>query len=730
MNATSPIDNAGFQSSLSGSLPEASAMPTVHIDFRRILAAIYRNRFFIAAILLAAIVLGMIATLTTVPIYQAVTTVQIDTQTRSILKNDTEDEQVNDAYDLDRYIKTYLDVLKSRATAARVVNALNLAGNDRFFERMGMLPPAAPEPGQTMAETRRNAIIDVLQSSLYADVPRDSRVVEIYFASPDPDFAAQIVNAYAENFIAANLQRRFESSAYARKYLEEQLGLAKQRLEASERAQIDYARQTGLIDIETSTNRDGESSSTSLLVSNLVQASTSLGQARDERIRSEQRYRTAASSSLLSIPEVQQSTVVQDLLKNRAEALAEQSRDAQRYLPDHPVMIQHDRRLRAIEQQLNSVAGQIRDSLRQQYTSALRNEQELAGQVQALRSGNQAEQAERVQYNILAREAATNREMYDGLLQRYKEISASAGVSTNNISLIDKALVPSGPIRPRPLVNMLVALAAGLFAAAAFVFLRDYLDDATRTPDDVVNKLHVPFLGVLPRMPEGLTAPEVLEDPKSSVSEAFAALRTSMSLLSSEGSLKTVMVTSSRESEGKSMVAYGIARSYARLGLRVILIDSDLRRPSQHRLFGVSREIGLTNVLSRQKPWSEVVQKSSDPRVDFMASGPLPPSVPELLSGGNFEGLLKELEGAYDLVVIDAPPVLGLADVILLGHMIRHLVYVIESGRPLRGRGLAAIRRLRSANIKIDGAVLNKFDPKHSGYGYEYGYYYYYGKEK
>jgi capsular exopolysaccharide synthesis family protein len=201
-----------------------------------------------------------------------------------------------------------------------------------------------------------------------------------------------------------------------------------------------------------------------------------------------------------------------------------------------------------------------------------------------------------------------------------------------------------------------------------------------------------------------------------------------MALLSTDGRLASISVTSSRESEGKSMVVYGIAHSFARLGQRVLVIDADLRRPSQHRLFGRDRSVGLSNVLSRQSSWQEMVQKTDHAGVDFMASGQLPPSVPELLSGGAFAELLEQAGQEYDLVMIDSPPVLGLADAILLGGIAKHLVYVIEAGRPLRGRGLAAVRRLRAAGLKIDGAVLNKFDPKHAGYGYEYGYYYYYGR--
>ena len=730
MNALTPSsaalpDNAPVELQ-ADSAPAAS----VQIDVRRIFAAIYRNRIFIAAILLVSIVVGIIVTLSTLPVYKASASIQIDSQVRQVLGTDDEAQVGNADYDVDRFLQTNLDVLRSRAIAVRVANSLNLAGNDDFFRRMMIEAPVSAAPGMTMAETRRDVIASVLQGNLTAEVPRNSRVVEIAWTSPDAAYAAKIVNAYAESFIEANLQRRFESSAYARKYLEEQLALAKERLEASERAQVDYARRMGLVDVETRSQEGEQATSTSLLLENLVNANEALNVARNERIRAEERYRAAASGSLLSIPEVQASSAIQGLLQQRAVASSESGRDSGRYLPDHPVMLQHAERLRSIDRQINSIAQQIRESLRHQYQAAQRNEAQLAGQVSALKSGNQSEQAGRVQYNILAREASTNRTMYNGLLQRYKEVSASAGVSTNNISLVDPAQVPGSPIRPRPLINLLIAIIAGLAASVAFVVIRDYYDDATRTPDDVINKLRVPFIGILPKMPADTTAGEILDDPKSSMSEAFAALRTSIGLLSTDGAPRTLMVTSSRESEGKSMVAYGIARSFARLGQKVVVVDADLRRPTQHRLFNLERDHGLTNILTRQAQWSEVVQKTSQSGVDFIASGPLPPSVPELLQGGNFEALIADLHQSYDLVMIDAPPVLGLADAILLGHMTRHLIYVVEAGRALRGRGLAAIRRLKAAKIKIDGAVLNKFDPKHAGYGYEYGYYYYYGKEQ
>jgi polysaccharide biosynthesis transport protein len=700
-----------------------AAMPTISIDFRRIVAAFYRNRFQVAAILILCVAAAIFVTLSTTPIYRASATVQIDSQAARVVKSDAEDAPPVD-YDTEMFLQTQLDVLKSRSIAQQVVDNLKLAASNEFFARMNMGAPAVPATGKTMAETRRDIIAGALAGGLEAVVPRNSRVVEIAFLSPDPAYASKIATAYAQTFIAANLQRKFDSSAYARQYLENELAKAKDRLEASDRAQTDYASRTGLIDV-ASNAQDGTSQS--LTINTLVSANTALGEARTARITAEEKFRVAAASPLLSVADVQKSSEVQALQSARATAVSDMGRDAARYKADHPVMVQHRDQIRVIDAQITNAGQQVVRGLRGEYDAALRNEQALSGDVSGLRSGNQTEQGRRIQYNILAREAATNRAMYDAMLQRYKEVSAGAGVATSNISLIDPARLPGGPIRPRPFVNILIGLLAGMALATLFVFLRDYFDDATRTPDDIVNKLQIPFLGIVPKLPDSASANDILADPKSSVSEAFAALRTQMGLLGSKGKLGTVLVTSSRESEGKSMVIYGLARSFARTGQKVIVIDSDLRRPSQHRLFEVDRNNGLTQVLSGQADWTKVVQRPQHGQVDFIASGPLPPSVPELISSGAFKDLLAKLEAAYDLVLIDAPPVLGLADVVLLGQITDHLVYVIESNRPLRGRGLAAIRRLKSAGIRIDGAVLNKFDPKHAGYGYEYGYYYYYG---
>ena len=321
-----------------------NAMPSLSIDFRRILAAVYRNRFVAAAIIAIAIALAIILTLSTTPIYQATATAQIDSQTTEVLDDSGASPPVE--WDTERFLQTQIDVLLSRNTAEKVVDRLNLAQDDTYFTRMGIQPPATAAPGKTMAETRRGIIASSLMGNVNAELPRYSRIVTVSFTSPDAGYAAQLANAYVEGFIAANLQRKFDSSSYAREYLEEQLALAKERLEESEREQIEYARAIGLIDLAPASG--SEEGSGSLVLSNLVDANSALNNARTTRIAAEEAYRVAQGGSAMAIPQVQSSGYIQQLQRERAIVSADMARDSERYKSDHPVMEEYQRRLNGL----------------------------------------------------------------------------------------------------------------------------------------------------------------------------------------------------------------------------------------------------------------------------------------------------------------------------------------------------------------------------------------------
>ncbi|ABC64531.1 GumC family protein [Erythrobacter litoralis] len=717
MNAPAPTVDPSKEA-----FSDERGMPNFGIDLRRIWAAIYRHRFVVAGIMALALAAAIVLTIITTPVFSARVSLQIDSSTTEVLEEETTFRALD--WDVDRFLQTQIDVLLSKGTALKLIEDMDLARDDTFFERMQVPAPQTAAPGKTMAETRLDAIASVLQSNVYADLPRYSRILELSYLSPDSEYAAQIANGYAEAFIASNLERRFDSSSYAREYLTEQLAEAKQALEEAERAQVEYARANNLVNLQS--DSDDESPG-SLTQRTLVSANDALGEARSRRLLLEERYRAAQRGDPLAVPEAQNNAYIIELQRELAEAEGQISQNATRYREDHPVMLEQRRRAAALRADLENAVANVRGSLRQQYETAARNERRLAADVAQLRGATASEQAARVQYNILARETSTRRDMYDALLSRFQEVSASAGITNSNIAIIDPADVPRAPVRPTPIVNIALGLLLGAAIAGVYVFIREFVDDAARTPDDVVERFGLPFLGSVPKLEKKTGIAATLDNPKSSASEAFAALRTSLGLLGPDG-VKDVLITSSQQSEGKSFVAYGIARSFAREGRKVLVVDADLRRPSQHSMFGVSREVGLTNILTRQVAPAEAIQNVLE-NIDLVPSGPLPPSVPEYFTGPSFVEFRNWAREKYDIVIFDGPPVMGLADTVLLGQKIEHLIFMVEAGLASQGRMAAAIRRLRNNEVEIDGAVLNKFDPHSAGYGYEYGYYYSYEAE-
>jgi capsular exopolysaccharide synthesis family protein len=316
--------------------------------------------------------------------------------------------------------------------------------------------------------------------------------------------------------------------------------------------------------------------------------------------------------------------------------------------------------------------------------------------------------------------------LYDGLLQRYRELSAAAGITTNNISVIDKAETPNRPIWPRPLLNAAIGFLAGLFLSLLLVFLKEKFDDSVRSPDDVERKLGQPLLGTAPLLRGNSSDPVVaLEDPRSLISEAHYAMRMSLELSSDQGLPGALLVTSSRQAEGKSTCAYAIARDLALSGKRVLLIDADLRKPSLHRTLGAENRTGLANVLARQKKIEEVVQRTSVDNLFLVTSGPLPPNPAQLLAGKTLNSVIARAKELFDVAIIDGPPVLGLADAPRLSSAVDGTLFVVEANRAHHGHSKAALKRLAAAKANILGVILTKFDARKAGYKSEYGYYYY-----
>ncbi|MFN3523705.1 MAG: GumC family protein [Phenylobacterium sp.] len=697
-------------------------------------------RWVVAGCAVLGLAAGFLATLLTTPIYRASTTLQIDHEPAKIVA--VESAQAPDSYGSEEFYQTQYGLLKSRSLAERVVANLNLAYDEDFMDQAGSMTKdgdagaAAAAAPRTAAERKARAerAAGIVMSGLTVEPVQRSRLVKVSYDSPNPQIAAKIANAVADNFISQNLERRYEASSYARKFLEGRLNQIRERLEESERQLVAYAASNQLVTVAPDTTLTGEGAESaaparSLAETDLASINSALAQAISVRIQAEQRWRQAQLTPDMSLPEVQASSTVMNLQGQRATLAAEYQQNLRTYKPDYPTMVDLKARIDAIDRQIAAQAQAIKGALRNQYEVALRQEQSLAGAVQQSKGEVLDQRSRSIQYNIIQREVDTNRSLYDGLLQRYKEIGVAGGIGTNNVAVVDRATVPGGAIKPQPLKNLVTFCAAGLLAGALLAFLLEQFDLSIKTPDEIEKVLGLPLLGAIPVATRDVSSYRAIGDPKSVLSEAYYSVRTSLKFSTPNGVPHVLLITSAGPGEGKTTSALAVATTFARIGMRVLLIDGDLRDPSLHKILARDNGVGLSNLLAGGPELTPALQPTDQPNLTFLACGPLPPNPSELLGSEKMRNFLDAARDHFDLVVIDGPPVLGLADAPLLSSMVNGTAFVVEAGRTKREVAKGAIKRLRLVESHLVGVVLTKFDMKKAGYryGHAYGYGYGYG---
>ena len=692
------------------------------IDLAKYWSLALKHRLLILGCVIAAVVIAVIVTLMTPPTYTAAATIQIDREAARVLS--TDDGMPRELPVGEEFFNTQYGLLRSRSLVERIIDSEGLANSNDFIEQMGAEFVAREgETATQQADRRRKMITGLISSNLGVSPERGSRLVRITFSSPSAALSARMANAIAENFIEANLARKFDASLYVREFLEEQIAETKARLEDTERQLVAYAGDQEIITLSDSETGTGQS----LVSTSLGTLNEALGEARVNRIEAEERWRQAQNAPLTSIPEVMASATYQTLMQQRIQLESQYEEKSAVFQDDYPELVELRARIDELDAQIRTAATSIRDGIRAQYQIALNQERALQNQVNGLK-GEVLDLGDRsVQYNILMRELETSRQLYDGLLQRYKEVGVTGGVTSNNISLVDRANPPGGPSSPNLPLNLMLALTMGLTLGVIAAFLIEALDDRLTSPDDVENKLGIPALGVIPMLERGKDPNEALRDIRSPFSEAYYSLRTALQFSTSEGAPRSLLVTSARPGEGKSTTAFATALNLSRVGRRVLLVDGDLRNPSMHRVLEIENSQGMSNFLSGSAELTGVVRKTPYSTLDFIPCGPLPPNPAELWGGSRLQALLDQAFAVYDHVVIDGPPVLGFADAPVLSSSVEGTLFVLESRITGRRQARGALRRLSMGRGRVLGAVLTKFQAhrtRHEGYDYAYDYHY------
>jgi succinoglycan biosynthesis transport protein ExoP len=691
----------------------------------QLLTIFRRRKWVVLGSVIACLVLGLIITLLMKPQYTATSTVEIQREMGNFA--DVQGADQKGGFLDQEFYATQYGLLQSRALAERVATNLRLSDDPNFFATFdsGLAEDwfrgRTPIPGASTRDLRVRIAGELLLAHFEVNPGRLSRLVELRFTSASPDLARKIVDAWSNNFVEATLERRMNATSYARTILERRLAQLRDKIDTSERRLVDYASAQGIVNLPGGASSDGTTNERSLVGDDLANLNRELTLAVSDRIRAESRLSSGADTA-----EALTSPTITGIRQRRAELSAEYARLMAQFEPNYPPAVALKNQIQRLDETVKSEEGRIGGTVRSTYEAALERENALKTRVTALKSNVLDLRRRSIEYNIIQRDADTSRQLYDALLQRYKAIGVAGGIGATNISVVDPAETPRRPSRPRVLVNMLLALVAGLGLGVLAAWAMEQIEQSISDPNEVEQDLYVPLLGAIPKLTgeDPLTA---LRDRKSMTSEAYVSLLTRLSFSTDHGVPRVLAVTSSQPAEGKTTTSFALASAIARTQRSVILVDADMRSPSLHHLTGLANDSGLSNYLAGDDTILDHIQQLDQSGPFVIVAGPRPPSTPELLASERFDRLIAELLQRFDHVIFDAPPVMGLADAPTIASRVSANVFIIEAHRTSKKSAETAIERLKASRGNVVGAVLTKFDNKRSHLGYGYGYGYGYG---
>lgn len=686
-----------------GFLPDYDVKPE-GLDLPAMLRILWERRLLVLALTALGVALALIYSLLQTPLYKSTATLELNPPAVPILGSGGQDEQSPVVPTTDAsFLATQYGLLKSKSLAEHVVQDLDLMRGQTL-------------DGERDAEARFKALSSGLAAQLEVEPIPSSRLVKLTYTSANPRSAANIVNGFANAFITSTLERRFAATEKARDFLQTRLKTVRNNLDASEKKLVAYAQANGII--TTGSAGDTSDTSTSLQGASLAALNTALADATQRRIAAEQRYRNLANIG--STAEVSERTA--GLRAEKAKLEAEYREKSTFMKDDFPEMVRVRTRIDALTQAISAESGNVSGSrattLRAEYQAAMKEESSLRGQVSALKSSVMDLRERSIQYNILQRELDTNRTLYGALLERYNQIGVAGGIETPQASIVDPGEAPNSPSSPNIPINMLVGVLAGLALGGGLAFLLHYITDRISSPEDVREKLRLPPIGVIPKLKRKEKLSEMLADRKSAISEAYASLATTLQFTTSDGLPRTLLVTSTIAEEGKSTTSFVLARQLAQNGIRTLLMDVDLRKPSF--VIEESSDIGFSQIVVDKSELRRHILPTAEENLWLMPSGPIPPNPVQVLNSDSAARVIRQAKELFDCVIIDAPPAYGFADASLLAARCDAVLIVVESGKTRRRPAVEAIRRLRAAGALIVGVALTKYRFDTTEYGYKY----------
>jgi succinoglycan biosynthesis transport protein ExoP len=705
-------------------------------DYWRILQK--RKWTVIVSIVVVFVAAGLISVRMT-PIYDAAARIIISQRAPNPLNFKDSDQTSITAGSQQDDIATQLKVMQSETMAELVINRLNLDRRPDFAGKLQTISSGGITVSQSpdQERSRQEQLIRKFLSGLKVQQVPSTSIVEIKYSNPDPSLAAEIANTITSTYIEQNIKARYDSTMQAADWLSKQLADLQIKMETSQAKLVQYQKEHSIVGTDDKQN---------LTVDKLDELNKELTQAQADRIQKESLYQVAITSNPGGLGPVLQDPLLMSLRQQQTQLQAQYALLSTGFGPAYPKVLEIKNQLDQVDKSYREEVQNSVNRIQNDYQTSVKREQML--QAALAQQTDVADQLNEnaIEYKFLKQEADSNRLLYDGLLQRLKEASLAAGLDSSNIRIVDEARVPLHPARPNIPMNLEFALLIGLVGGVAIAFAMEALDTTIRTPEQAETVSGLPILGVIPlqssfdkavtsiakarllkTFPRNGERPRPLIsylEPQSETAEAYRALRTSILLSSVSHPPRSILVTSSVPQDGKTITCVNVGIVLAQQGKRILLVDADMRRPTIHKIFGMSGQTGLSNILTGNAKVSDAIQATVQPNLFALPAGPIPPHPSELLSSALMQDLLKRWREEYDHIIIDSPPVISVTDAVLLSVQADAVLLIIRSGQTTTAHVRRTRNLLQSVKASLLGVVVNAADLASPDY-----YYYYYGSK-
>ena len=672
-----------------------------NLNLRHYWHLILERRWLVISTFISIMLLTVIYLFKATKVYEATVRIQIDREGANPL-------QVRDVYAMDAreqdYLQTQYKNLQSRTLLLSVIQELKLDKDPRY-------------------EAEQDKVMALSEDIRIAPI-RLSRLVDVKVSHSDPEKAVKIANTLADKFIERNQQQKIQSTFQAVQWLKTQVVDAKNKVTQSEENLFQYRKANNEVSLE-----EGEN----IVRQSLLQAQTDLGRVRSEAVQAQRGMAEverllASGEPIETIPSIAESSTVQRLRQEISLEEANLAALLKRYRDKWPSVQATRNRISALQQSLAVECEKQVNTLRNHASILKTKEAELLKLVQAEETKQLTLNQLRIAYDNLKREAENNKAIHSNVLVRLTETELMSRMASNNMQIVDPATQPFKPIKPRVILTVLLGVVGGMGISLALAFFVSCLDDSIKSQEDIESYLRVPFLGYIPNIKTNSVVERDLQahlHPQSNAAEAFRTVRATVVLTHKAEKYRVLSITSTIPSEGKSLVASNIAIVHAQAGLKTLLVDADLRRPSVHKAYQLHSPVGLSAFLTKETDKLDAIVHSSEvPNLDIVCCGGLPNNPSEQIGSTRMLEFLERVKDKYDRIILDCPPVSAVSDPLIISAMSDGVVYVTKFNKIRREHGRKSVARIQNAGIHILGVVINDIDFEGKD-SYYYSYYYY-----